>query len=222
MRIRKRIAIGISIVIVGWFGAAHAAKVSGDLKVWQAVTISFDGPKTSETADPNPFLDYRLEVTFRKGDKVFTVCGYYAADGNAGQTSAAEGNQWRVHFVPDEAGQWEYTASFRKGKNVAIAEDAKAGEGTAFDGEKGSITIAAADANAPGFLSKGFLRDSGKGYLQARRIFWAMPTSTEPSIPRDSIARAKPRARSSFTIMAPTKKTGGPATRPGRTARARE
>jgi hypothetical protein len=166
MRIRERIAVGISIVVMGWFGVAHAATVSGDLKVWQPVTVSFDGPKTSESADPNPFVDYRLDVTFRKGDKALTVCGYYAADGNAAQTSAAEGSQWRVQFVPDEAGKWEYTASFRKGKNIAIADDAKAGEGTAFDGEKGSVTVAAADTNAPGFLSKGFLRDSGKGYLQ--------------------------------------------------------
>jgi hypothetical protein len=166
MRIREQIAIGFSIVLMGWFGVANAATVSGDLKVWQAVTISFDGPQASETADPNPFLDYRLEVSFRKGDKACTVCGYYAADGNAAQTSAAEGSQWRVHFVPDEAGQWDFVASFRKGKNVAIADDAKAGEGTAFDGEKGNIMIAAADTNAPGFLSKGFLRDSGKGYLR--------------------------------------------------------
>ena len=166
MRIGKRIAVWISMGLMGLSGLTQAATVSGDLKVWQPVTISFDGPQTSETADPNPFLDYRLDVTFRKDDKAVKVYGYYAADGNAGQTSATEGNQWRVHFVPDEAGQWEYVASFHKGKNVAIAEDPKAGEGTAFDGEKGSIAIATADTNAPGFLSKGFLRDSGKGYLQ--------------------------------------------------------
>lgn len=166
MRIKDRIVVLISIGMMGLVGPSQAARISGEMKVWQPVTISFDGPKTSEIADPNPFLDFRLDVTFSKGGKVFTVCGYYAADGNAGQTSATEGNQWRVQFVPSEAGRWEYVASFRTGKGVAIADDVKAGDGTAFNGEKGIVAIEAADKNAPGFLSKGLLIDSGKGYLQ--------------------------------------------------------
>lgn len=165
MQIREPFGVWVMIGVFG-FGSLQAARISGELKVWQTVTISFDGPQTSESADPNPFLDYRLDVTFQKDDKTFTVCGYYTADGKAAESSATDGNQWRVHFVPDEAGQWEYAVSFHKGKNVAIAEDPKAGEAIAFDGEKGSFTVAGADKNASGFSSKGFLVDRGKGYLQ--------------------------------------------------------
>jgi len=72
-----------------------AGEISGELKTWHKVTITFDGPQTSETADPNPFTDYRLDVTFSKGNKQYIVPGYYAADGNAAHTSADAGNKWR-------------------------------------------------------------------------------------------------------------------------------
>ena len=42
-----------------------AAEVSGDLMKWHKVTLTFDGPETSETTEPNPFLFYRLDVTFK-------------------------------------------------------------------------------------------------------------------------------------------------------------
>ena len=165
MQIREPFVVGVMIGVFG-FGSLQAAHISGEMKVWQTVTITFDGPQTSESANPNPFLDYRLDVTFQKDGKTLTVCGYYAADGNPAESSAVEGSRWRVHFVPDQAGRWEYVVSFRKGKQIAIADDPKTGEPAAFDGEKGTFIIAAPDKNAPGFLSKGFLVDSGKGYLQ--------------------------------------------------------
>ena len=66
-------------------------------------------PATSEAAAPNPFRDYRLDVTFvnRETGAKRVVPGYYAADGNAAQTGAASGNKWRVHFAPDKEGTWE-------------------------------------------------------------------------------------------------------------------
>lgn len=36
-----------------------AAEISGQSRIWHKVTLTFDGPRTSEDADPNPFLDYR-------------------------------------------------------------------------------------------------------------------------------------------------------------------
>ena len=48
--------------------SAHAAvQVGGELKQWQKVTLTFDGPRTAENATPNPFRDYRLNVTFTHG-----------------------------------------------------------------------------------------------------------------------------------------------------------
>ncbi|NJK37256.1 MAG: DUF5060 domain-containing protein [Oscillatoriales cyanobacterium RM1_1_9] len=81
-------------------------EIGGELKKWHPIDLTFDGPQTSETDSLNPFLDYRLDVTFTNGEKNYGVPGYYAADGDAAETSAAEGNKWRVHFTPDEIGTW--------------------------------------------------------------------------------------------------------------------
>ncbi len=63
-------------------------EVSGELRKWHKITLTFDGPDAAESSVPNPFLDYRLNVLFRQGDRTCLVPGYYAADGNAGQTGA--------------------------------------------------------------------------------------------------------------------------------------
>ncbi len=42
--------------------AAMPVQVNGERKVWHPVSLTFQGPESSETADPNPFRDYRLTV----------------------------------------------------------------------------------------------------------------------------------------------------------------
>jgi len=76
-------------------------KITGELKKWHKTTLTFDGPNTSEKADFNPFMNYRFNVTFKHlgTNKSYVIPGYYAADGNAGQTSADKGNKWRVQFI---------------------------------------------------------------------------------------------------------------------------
>lgn len=88
---------------------------------WQPLQISFDGPSASETDNaPNPFLDYRLQVTFTgPGAQQYVVPGFFDGDGNGG----GSGNIWRARFAPDEAGGWTWSASFRSGSNVAIDLD---------------------------------------------------------------------------------------------------
>nr|MBP8305231.1 DUF5060 domain-containing protein [Phycisphaerae bacterium] len=142
------------------------AVFSGEVRQWHAVTLTFDGPQSGETADPNPFLDYRLEVTFAKGARRYVVPGYYAADGCAAESSETAGNKWRVHFVPDGTGRWTYAASFRTGTDVALSSDPKAGGPIAFDGATGAFTVLPTDRPAPDFRAKGMLRYVGKRYLQ--------------------------------------------------------
>jgi hypothetical protein len=141
-------------------------EVSGELKVWHKVTLTFEGPDSGEAALPNPFTDYRLDVTFRKGSKRHVVSGFYAADGNAANTSATHGNKWRVHFSPDEAGVWEYRASFRTGKTVAISDDRNAGGPTAFDGATGKFRVAPTDKVGRDHRAKGLLQYVGARYLR--------------------------------------------------------
>lgn len=144
-----------------------AAEISGELKKWHKITLTFDGPETSETHSYNPFLNYRLDVTFFHENKTYHVPGYYAADGNAAETSADSGNKWRVHFSPDEVGEWTYVVSFRKGSNVNVSEDRFAGEsGGHMDGMQGSFVVEASDKTGKDLRAKGRLQFVNKTYLQ--------------------------------------------------------
>ena len=132
-------------------------EVSGELKQWHAVTLTFDGPELDEEAPDNPFLNYRLMVDFQQGDKTYQIPGYYAADGNAGESSASSGNKWRVHFTPDNPGTWTYTVSFRKGEGIAISDDPAAGVGLELDGKGGTLQIAESDKTGRDFRASGRL-----------------------------------------------------------------
>jgi hypothetical protein len=148
------------------FGGTNRCKVSGEMRKWHDVTLTFTGPQTGEDAEPNPFRDYRLSVTFIKGQKQYVVPGYYAADGNAAETSAKAGNKWRVNFVPDETGSWSFTASFRTGPDIALSNDPKAGSATAFDGVTGNFEIAPGDESGRNRRAKGMLKYVGEHYLK--------------------------------------------------------
>jgi hypothetical protein len=141
--------------------------VSGELKKWHKVTLTIDGPVASEKGNLNPFLNYRLYVTFtHSSGKSYKVPGYFAADGNAAQTGASWGNKWRVHFAPDETGKWNYAISFRQGNNIAVTDDVFAGKAVSADGKKGSFIISATDKKGKDLRAKGCLRYVGAAYLQ--------------------------------------------------------
>jgi hypothetical protein len=145
----------------------NAAEISGELKKWHRVTIDFDGPEVTETDASNPFMNYRFDVTFshKVSGKQYVVPGFFAADGNAANTSATGGNVWRVHFAPDETGKWTYAVSFRKGEGIAVSSDQ--GESAGFmDGKKGSFKIGETDKTGSDFRAKGRLEYVGERYLK--------------------------------------------------------
>lgn len=134
--------------------APASVQISGDLARWRKVTLTVDGPATAEDAATNPFRSYRMDVRFTHAaaKKSYTVPGYFAADGNAAETSAAAGNKWRAHFLPDEAGEWQAEVSFRSG------------------GEGGGPTVepngARASFRVRNSKDRGLLRYVGKHHLQ--------------------------------------------------------
>ncbi|MEX0330413.1 MAG: DUF5060 domain-containing protein [Puniceicoccaceae bacterium] len=145
------------------------AGIYGELKQWHRITVAFEGPKTSEAADPNPFMDYRLDVTFTHAGsgRSFVVPGYYAADGNAGETGADSGNIWRAHFSPDKTGLWEYTAQFRNGTEIAVSGNA--GSPAPLNGQangqvSGFFTVGKSEKAAPDNRSRGRLEYVGMHY----------------------------------------------------------
>lgn len=58
--------------------------IPGELKKWHPITIGFSGPVASESAtSPNPFLDYRLQVTFTgPNGQAYETPGFFDGDGN--------------------------------------------------------------------------------------------------------------------------------------------
>jgi len=140
--------------------------VEGTLAKWQPLTLSFVGPTASERDDfPNPFLDYRLQVTMTSpSGSSYLLPGFFAGDGHGKGT----GNLWQVRFSPDELGDWSYLASFRGGIDAAVTNNINAGIPSSFHGATGQFTITDRNPNAAGFLKWGRLEYVGAHYLKFR------------------------------------------------------
>ncbi|MBD3631327.1 DUF5060 domain-containing protein [Cyclobacterium sp.] len=144
---------------------AQQAKISGELKAYQKLTFSWEGPHATE--EEKTFLDYRLQVVFTGPDgQKMHIPGYFAGDGIADESGASAGNIWRAHLLPLVPGEWTFEARFIQGDQVAISQDPDWSQGSAFHGDTGSFTILPADSSAPGFLSKGKLQYVGEHFLQ--------------------------------------------------------
>lgn len=155
-----------------WWGLALAlgclsgptgadVQVDGDLSRFQRVTLTFDGVYREEQGDKNPFLDVRLDVEFEHLPTGLrrVVPGFFAADGQAADSGASAGDQWRAHWRPERQGLWRWTARMRKGANIALVEGPVAGTPvTSVDGETGLLDIAPTSASLPDLASQGFLR----------------------------------------------------------------
>ncbi|KAA3662096.1 MAG: DUF5060 domain-containing protein, partial [Calditrichaeota bacterium] len=148
--------------------SVFAQEISGELKKWHKVTLNFEGPSASEKAENNPFLNYKLTVTFthEKSGKKYVIPGYFAADGNAANTGAESGNVWRVHFSPDETGEWSYSIKFVTGKWAALRTSKKLKTAEFMDGKTGAFQIAKSDKIGNDFRARGRLQYVGERYLK--------------------------------------------------------
>ncbi|MFW5774451.1 MAG: DUF5060 domain-containing protein, partial [Tangfeifania sp.] len=141
-------------------------QIKGELKKWHKVTLNIPGPEVAEWDEKNPFLNYKLEVTFTNGQKSYTVPGFFAADGNAAETSADVGNTWKVRFRPDATGTWNYKVSFQEGENIVVKDDVATGEPLSVDGSEGSFEIEESDKTGDDFRAKGRIVNGGDGYFE--------------------------------------------------------
>jgi hypothetical protein len=143
--------------------------ISGELKQWHKVTLTLDGPFAHEKDNkPNPFTDNRMEVHFShtSGKPAYVVPGYFAADGNSGDSSAESGTKWKAHLSPDKPGQWNYTVRFSQEANAALDQGAASKKLAAFDDKQGSFEIAPTDKSGRDLRAHGQLTYVGKRYLQ--------------------------------------------------------
>ena len=145
-----------------------SVRVTGESKTWHKVTVTLDGPYAHEQDnEPNPFTDCRMTVGFKHSDGTeYTVPGYFAADGNAANTSAESGTKWRAHFAPDRSGSWSYRINFHRGPNAALDGSVAASSVAPFDGVSGSVQVAKTDKTGRDLRAHGRLRYVGKRYLQ--------------------------------------------------------
>ena len=158
-------------------GTVTQVEAARPLTVWHPMAVRLEGPAHSETDDdPNPFLDYRLEVRFTApSGKMFSVAGFFDGDGKG----AARGNVWRARFTPCEPGAWSYHVSFRRGARVAIDLAAEAGQSLSPNGTSGRFDVARRNPQAPGFLRWGLLEYVGGHYLKFRNGPYWIKTGTD-------------------------------------------
>ncbi|MBX2872653.1 MAG: DUF5060 domain-containing protein, partial [Saprospiraceae bacterium] len=157
------------IAMAGFLACASTPQLElkGEQKKWHRITLVFDGPATSEMDEDNPFLNYRLDVTFKHPQKTYVVPGFYAVDGDAAETSATAGNKWMVRFTPDQVGEWTYEVAFKRGKDIAVATDASGAESAGFmDGLSGKFIVEESDKQGIDNRAQGRLNYVGKHYLQ--------------------------------------------------------
>ena len=143
--------------------------ISGELKQWHKVTLNLQGPFAHELdTEPNPFTDYKMTVVFRheSGSPVYKVPGYFAADGDAAESSADNGTLWRAHLSPDKTGMWSYEIHFEKGKMAALTQVPWTTEVAPYHGIRGKFFIGATDKEGRDFRSRGRLAYVGGHYLQ--------------------------------------------------------
>jgi hypothetical protein len=148
---------------------ASDVSIGGELRQWHTVTLTLAGPQADERSNaPNPFVDYRMTVTFahESGSPTYRVPGYFAADGDAANTSATSGNKWRAHVAPDKPGRWTYRIAFVAGRGVALTAAANGQPVAPFDGSTGTFQVGASDKKSPDFRARGRLQYAGKHYLQ--------------------------------------------------------
>ncbi|MBN2685155.1 MAG: DUF5060 domain-containing protein [Pontiellaceae bacterium] len=165
MNLYKYILLAVAVMMTAAANAADlygerlpdgdgAVRISGELKQWHTVTLTLDGPYAHELDnDPNPFTDLRMDVLFvhESGTPKYRVPAYFAADGNAAESSAQSGTQWRAHLSPDKVGRWNWTIEF---------------EGTPYDGATGFFAVAESDKSGRDLRGKGRLEYVGHRYLQ--------------------------------------------------------
>ncbi|WP_271783762.1 carbohydrate-binding protein [Aquimarina algiphila] len=157
------------LIVFVLFGLISKAQTpEGELRRWHKVSLTFNGPNTTETSNPNPFSDYRLEVTFthQGSNRSYIVPGFFAACGNAENTGCDSGNKWKVHFTPDDIGAWNWSVSFKSGSNVAI--NGGGSDAGFMNGNTGTFNIMESNKSGRDFRSKnlGRLKYVGEHYLK--------------------------------------------------------
>lgn len=160
-----RLLSTVLAVCLSFCATANAdVTINGSLSKWHPLTLDVSGatnPIGERLSTPNPFLDFRFDVTFTGPDgEVFKVPGFFAGDGKG----HGVGDVWRTRFAPNQTGEWQYEVSFRSGKNVSVSNTA--GIALPIDGTTGVFNITPQSDTDAGFLKHGRLEYVQQHYLK--------------------------------------------------------
>ncbi len=148
---------------------------------WHTITLSFNGPETSETDSYNPFLNYRLSVEFKNKKSKKIIRGFYSTNGNASETSAKSGSVWQVRFTPNDIGEWSYSAKLHKGDSIALSTNLNKGTLTPITNSEGNFIVVKSDKEGIDFRAKGRL-EASNGYFKFKNTnqYWLKTGTNSP------------------------------------------
>lgn len=151
------------------------------VKQFHTLTLSYKGNETSETAEDNPFLNYRFQVVFTHKNSKHTIRGFYAADGNASQTSAKSGSIWQSKFTPDKLGNWHYKATLYRGDSVALKTDFTTAKKVKISNSEGDFVVVRSDKEGFDFRAKGRLvAHKGNFKFKDSENYWLKAGTNSP------------------------------------------
>ncbi len=156
-------------------GYGQTISVTGDnpMKKWDKITVNLTLPSNVSESNSS-FRNNRLDVIFTapSGTKI-RVPGFFAADGDAANSNAKSGNQYKAYLRPNEIGNWTYQALFYSGTDVAL-KDVNQLPAPTYDlsGAVGNVTTS--NVGLPDLRFKGRLMYQTTGTSNQRRYLkWA-------------------------------------------------
>ncbi|SDM53866.1 DUF5060 domain-containing protein [Kriegella aquimaris] len=177
----KKLSIYVLILLLFSCGNKKKAVVLETHQQWHTVTLPFEGPDTNENAEDNPFLNYKLSVEFKNEDTKYTIRGFYAADGDADETSSDSGGIWQVRFTPDKVGEWSYAATLYHGDSVALSTDYGSVQTVDLKNASGKFQVIPSDKQKPDFRGQGpLVNKNGYFYFKDADTYWVKGGADSP------------------------------------------
>lgn len=108
---KHRFFIWSSLVVLGALIIPLEAHSAGDVSLYgfYEEAIDYQALKGSPHSYPDPFYGVELNATFTSPTgKQIAWWGFYDGDGQGSQS----GNIWKIRFMPDELGAWNFTWEF--------------------------------------------------------------------------------------------------------------
>ncbi len=168
-----------------------------------------------------------MTFTHESGSPKYVVPGYFAADGNAGETSAESGTKWRAHLSPDKPGTWNYHVASTTGESARSMRTLR--EPLApFDGQRAPSTSPPPTSPAATSAARAGSSYVGKHHLQfaGSKEYFLKAGADAPETflgyaDFDGTVAINPNKVPLKTWAAARPRLEEPATRPGRAARAK-